>query len=160
MPSNTDSILSLRSSCNRCRFQKLKCTPAPRRLSIGEDTCQRCFRAKVPCIFSRRAQTRQSNDTRKTSREKSQPSADSSQPSPPASSSDRVSPDKSYLKYAKTLGDGATDLPMLDMDLNQMECWEPAIALDNFPIGTTTVGIGNLEGRSPVYSYDIMREYD
>lgn len=48
---------------------------------------------------------------------------------------------------------------MLDMDLNQIECWEPAIALDNFPMGTT-VGISSLEGRSPVYSYDIMREYD
>ncbi|OTA94986.1 hypothetical protein M434DRAFT_394198 [Hypoxylon sp. CO27-5] len=46
-----DAFQSIRSSCERCRFQKLKCVP------IGSDSrgsCQRCARAKVECVFGRR----------------------------------------------------------------------------------------------------------
>lgn len=43
---------SIRSSCERCRLQKLKCT-----LPDGSDIrgpCQRCARAQVECVFGRR----------------------------------------------------------------------------------------------------------
>ncbi|OTA57458.1 hypothetical protein K449DRAFT_424837 [Hypoxylon sp. EC38] len=46
-----DAFQSIRSSCERCRFQKLKCVP------IGCDSrgsCQRCARARVECVFGRR----------------------------------------------------------------------------------------------------------
>ncbi|KAF2471753.1 uncharacterized protein BDR25DRAFT_313655 [Lindgomyces ingoldianus] len=58
MPSSppSDIFLSIRTSCDRCRFQKLKCL-------ISEDSsnsmcCQRCARAMVPCVFSRRNKSR------------------------------------------------------------------------------------------------------
>ncbi|KAI1451847.1 hypothetical protein F4805DRAFT_70735 [Annulohypoxylon moriforme] len=37
----------LRSSCDRCHSQKLKCPKEP-----GVATCTRCFKAGTPCIFS------------------------------------------------------------------------------------------------------------
>ncbi|KAF2175893.1 hypothetical protein K469DRAFT_683363 [Zopfia rhizophila CBS 207.26] len=43
---------SIRSSCERCRFQKLKCTLPDG--SDGRGPCQRCARAKVECVFGRR----------------------------------------------------------------------------------------------------------
>ncbi|KAK3307750.1 uncharacterized protein B0T15DRAFT_391055 [Chaetomium strumarium] len=41
--------LSLRLSCDRCRAQKLKCS-----VPAGSQACQRCKRAKAPCVFGRR----------------------------------------------------------------------------------------------------------
>ncbi|KAL4880554.1 hypothetical protein BJY04DRAFT_219023 [Aspergillus karnatakaensis] len=52
MPPSVD-ILSLRSSCERCRFQKLKCT-----VPLDSSRCVRCCRAKVDCKFSRRTKGR------------------------------------------------------------------------------------------------------
>ncbi|KAL4971411.1 hypothetical protein BDW66DRAFT_155684 [Aspergillus desertorum] len=49
----TPDLLSLRSSCERCRFHKLKCTVPP-----NSTRCVRCARAKVDCTFSRRAKGR------------------------------------------------------------------------------------------------------
>ncbi|KAK4176931.1 putative transcriptional regulator love [Triangularia setosa] len=55
---------SIRSSCDRCRSQKLKCTlspePGPGNTSSereGHRPCQRCSKARVPCVFSRRLRT-------------------------------------------------------------------------------------------------------
>ncbi len=48
---------SIRSSCDRCRFQKLKCT-----VSSEAEKCDRCARAKVDCIFGRRARARRLSD--------------------------------------------------------------------------------------------------
>jgi hypothetical protein len=42
---------SIRSSCERCRSQKLKCAL---RNGSNQGPCQRCSRAKVECIFGRR----------------------------------------------------------------------------------------------------------
>lgn len=46
---------SYRTSCDRCRLQKLRCVP----FSDGDwlNACQRCTRARVPCVFSRRARS-------------------------------------------------------------------------------------------------------
>ncbi|CAG8216194.1 unnamed protein product [Penicillium nalgiovense] len=46
---------SYRTSCDRCRLQKLRCVL----LSDGDwlNACQRCTRARVPCVFSRRARS-------------------------------------------------------------------------------------------------------
>ena len=37
----------LRAACDRCHSQKIKC---PRR--EGSETCDRCMKARTPCIFS------------------------------------------------------------------------------------------------------------
>ncbi|KAJ5714952.1 uncharacterized protein N7483_012133 [Penicillium malachiteum] len=45
---------SRRSSCERCRFHKLRCTVVSDS-SDGSPRCVRCMRAKVDCVFGRRA---------------------------------------------------------------------------------------------------------
>lgn len=57
MASSNDRFQSLRMSCDRCRFQKLKCTLPPTTSPASGSPCQRCVRAKVACVFSRRAPT-------------------------------------------------------------------------------------------------------
>nr|A0A089GT84.1 RecName: Full=Pyrrolocin cluster transcription factor fsdR; AltName: Full=Pyrrolocin biosynthesis protein R [fungal sp. NRRL 50135]AIP87506.1 Zn2Cys6 transcription factor-like protein [fungal sp. NRRL 50135] len=61
---SSDAILSIRSSCDRCRSQKLKCivieTPS------GTACCQRCARAMVPCIFGRRSRSKRTTTTTTT----------------------------------------------------------------------------------------------
>ncbi|KAJ5951276.1 transcriptional regulator family: Fungal Specific TF [Penicillium vulpinum] len=53
MPVAPTSVQSYRTSCDRCRLQKLRCVP------VSDDdcshACQRCTRARMPCVFSRRA---------------------------------------------------------------------------------------------------------
>ncbi|PSR84127.1 hypothetical protein BD289DRAFT_453495 [Coniella lustricola] len=46
-------FLSVRSSCDRCRGQKLKCS-----VPSGSNTCERCARAKLVCVFGRRTPSR------------------------------------------------------------------------------------------------------
>lgn len=60
---------SIRASCDRCRAKKLGCTISTAETSqTGVQQCMRCARAKVDCIFSRRAPTRRkSSDTRRDS---------------------------------------------------------------------------------------------
>ncbi|KAJ5498173.1 hypothetical protein N7453_007224 [Penicillium expansum] len=65
MSGNPEAYLSIRTTCDRCRFHKLKCHPA--RSCFASDIesggpefgrCQRCIRAGTPCIFSRRTKSR------------------------------------------------------------------------------------------------------
>lgn len=51
-PASSDHTLSIRTSCNRCRAQKLKCIISD--YSNGSIRCQRCIRARVLCVFGRR----------------------------------------------------------------------------------------------------------
>lgn len=53
--------LSFRSSCDRCRSQKLKCTISPDS-SPDAPRCVRCCRAKLECVFSRRRGPGQAQD--------------------------------------------------------------------------------------------------
>ncbi|KAI0102471.1 hypothetical protein GGR51DRAFT_562644 [Nemania sp. FL0031] len=56
---SSEALLSFRTSCNRCRFQKLKCSIlASSEAPKGTICCQRCARAMVPCVFSRRSKSR------------------------------------------------------------------------------------------------------
>ncbi|KAK4247712.1 hypothetical protein C7999DRAFT_14287 [Corynascus novoguineensis] len=48
-----NALQSIRSSCDRCRLQKLKCTVQTAEPD-GPMVCERCVRAKVPCVFGRR----------------------------------------------------------------------------------------------------------
>ncbi|GAB1318243.1 Putative transcriptional regulator LovE [Madurella fahalii] len=48
---------SIRSSCERCRSQKLKCTLSSGAWPEGTPPCQRCLKARVPCVFGRRLRT-------------------------------------------------------------------------------------------------------
>ncbi|KAB8237688.1 Zn(II)2Cys6 transcription factor domain-containing protein [Aspergillus alliaceus] len=52
-----DSYLSMRASCNRCRFHKLKCVVNSEGNS-GRHECARCIRAKVECVYSQRARAK------------------------------------------------------------------------------------------------------
>ncbi|KAJ5204644.1 uncharacterized protein N7498_005523 [Penicillium cinerascens] len=54
--SNDGASLSLRLSCDRCRIQKLKCS-----VPTGSSDCQRCTRARVSCVFGRRAPSKRTN---------------------------------------------------------------------------------------------------
>ncbi len=47
-----NDVQAMRSSCDRCRSQKLKCTTPSG--NDGPGSCDRCARAKVSCVFSRR----------------------------------------------------------------------------------------------------------
>ncbi|RAL11490.1 Zn(II)2Cys6 transcription factor domain-containing protein [Aspergillus homomorphus CBS 101889] len=50
---------SFRSACDRCRTKKLGCTISAVETSrTGFPQCVRCVRAKLDCVYSRRAQTR------------------------------------------------------------------------------------------------------
>ncbi|KAJ5737004.1 uncharacterized protein N7483_002129 [Penicillium malachiteum] len=56
---------SLRASCDRCRAKKVCCTIYRAGKSRSEvQKCVRCVRAKVECVFSRRAQTRKTTHAR------------------------------------------------------------------------------------------------
>lgn len=58
MPTTSSNFQSMRASCDRCRFHKLKCTVASEDPSTGTRHCERCVRAKVDCVFSRRARAK------------------------------------------------------------------------------------------------------
>ncbi|KAL2697912.1 hypothetical protein AAEP93_010622 [Penicillium crustosum] len=51
------SHLSMRASCDRCRFHKLKCVLSSEE-SPSRHECARCIRAKVKCVYSPRAPAR------------------------------------------------------------------------------------------------------
>ncbi|KAH6845639.1 hypothetical protein B0I37DRAFT_189944 [Chaetomium sp. MPI-CAGE-AT-0009] len=57
-------LQSIRSSCDRCRLQKLKCTVQSMETD-GRMVCERCIRAKVPCAFGRRRRASRPSDTKK-----------------------------------------------------------------------------------------------
>ncbi|KAE8383147.1 hypothetical protein BDV26DRAFT_252204 [Aspergillus bertholletiae] len=61
---------SYRTSCDRCRLQKLRCVP-----SLSGD-CQRCMRARIPCVFSLRA--RSGRQSKRVDRVLGSPPTDSS----------------------------------------------------------------------------------
>ncbi|KAF4335198.1 C6 transcription factor [Fusarium beomiforme] len=48
------SFPSVRASCDRCRFHKLKCIANAEDKSVPQK-CARCIRAKVECVYSQRA---------------------------------------------------------------------------------------------------------
>lgn len=52
-----DSYLSMRASCDRCRFHKLKCVVNSEG-NPGRHECARCIRAKVECVYSQRARAK------------------------------------------------------------------------------------------------------
>ncbi|GAW20887.1 hypothetical protein ANO14919_104000 [Xylariales sp. No.14919] len=59
---------SIRSSCDRCRSLKLKCISSLQGSDTGGHPCIRCNRAKVECIFGRRAQASRNKDNKYTRR--------------------------------------------------------------------------------------------
>lgn len=59
-PATSNTLQSIRSSCDRCRLQKLKCTVPTE--SDGPVPCERCTRAKVPCVFGRRRRANRPRD--------------------------------------------------------------------------------------------------
>ncbi|KAH6627205.1 hypothetical protein B0J18DRAFT_163414 [Chaetomium sp. MPI-SDFR-AT-0129] len=57
-------LQSIRSSCDRCRLQKLKCTVQAVEPD-GRMVCERCVRAKVPCVFGRRRRASRPSESKK-----------------------------------------------------------------------------------------------
>ena len=95
-----DSVsLSLRLSCDRCRAQKLKCT-----VQAGYSTCQRCKRAKAPCVFGRRtASKRRLSRTERGERGSASPSVPPGSPMPPSPvATPRPPPPPSALESVST----------------------------------------------------------
>ncbi|KAI2669806.1 transcriptional regulator family: Fungal Specific TF [Penicillium roqueforti] len=85
MSASAKPTQSYRTSCDRCRLQKLRCVPS----SDGEwlNTCQRCSRARVPCVFSRRARSgRQPKKLDRTEEIPSTYSSESNASTPPLKS--------------------------------------------------------------------------
>ncbi|RFN48896.1 c6 transcription factor [Fusarium flagelliforme] len=62
---STQNNQSIRSSCDRCRSHKLKCTVAPENTRSGSSRCTRCIRAQVTCVFGHRSQSKRSTNVRK-----------------------------------------------------------------------------------------------
>ncbi|EFR01674.1 hypothetical protein MGYG_04677 [Nannizzia gypsea CBS 118893] len=106
MTSRSD-FQSLRSSCERCRFQKLKCTPLHKEQANKTPQCERCARAKVECVFSRRAQGRRhsQNPPSRVSQTKWKSGdfyVDTLTHLPPASDTSFLSPDSPQISPALT----------------------------------------------------------
>ncbi|KAL8326732.1 hypothetical protein RB597_003178 [Gaeumannomyces tritici] len=58
---------SIRASCDRCRSKKLGCVVSAARTGASALQCVRCLRAKVCCVFGRRAQNTRRNSSVKAS---------------------------------------------------------------------------------------------
>ncbi|KAI0802807.1 hypothetical protein GGR55DRAFT_663902 [Xylaria sp. FL0064] len=58
---------SIRSSCDRCRLHKLKCTISYSGAYAEPHPCDRCGRAKAACVFSPRVTAKRLNRSAKTS---------------------------------------------------------------------------------------------
>lgn len=56
---------SIRASCDRCRSKKLGCVISAPRMGASAQQCVRCLRAKVRCVFGRRAQNTRRNSAAK-----------------------------------------------------------------------------------------------
>ncbi|KAJ2982801.1 hypothetical protein NQ176_g1155 [Zarea fungicola] len=58
---SSDIIPAIRTSCDRCHLQKLKCSvPSSTDSPSTQRSCTRCDRAKVPCTFGRRSRPKRS----------------------------------------------------------------------------------------------------
>ncbi|KAH7222574.1 uncharacterized protein BKA55DRAFT_546087 [Fusarium redolens] len=78
---STRNSQSIRSSCDRCRSHKLKCTVSPENSRSVPHKCTRCIRAQVTCVFGPRSQSkRSSNNKSKTEKPKPEPPQKSSPP--------------------------------------------------------------------------------
>ncbi|KAJ5190100.1 hypothetical protein N7491_007857 [Penicillium cf. griseofulvum] len=76
------SHLSIRTACDRCRSQKLRCSLATQASDDESRQCTRCQRAKTDCVFSRRRRLGDSykaipEQARQTLQSSSLPSVDS-----------------------------------------------------------------------------------
>lgn len=76
------SHLSIRTACDRCRSQKLRCSLAAQGSDDEQRQCTRCQRAKTDCVFSRRRRLGDSykaihEQARQTLQSSSLPSVDS-----------------------------------------------------------------------------------
>ena len=76
------SHISIRTACDRCRSQKLRCSLAAQGSDDEPRQCTRCQRAKTDCVFSRRRRLgdsykAMSEQSRRTLQPSSLPSADS-----------------------------------------------------------------------------------
>ncbi|KAG5790790.1 hypothetical protein H9Q69_010158 [Fusarium xylarioides] len=81
---STRNSQSIRSSCDRCRSHKLKCTVSPEDSRSGPHKCTRCIRAQVTCVFGPRSQSK------RTASNKSKPDKSKPENEPPQKSSPPV----------------------------------------------------------------------
>lgn len=106
---------SIRSSCERCRFQKLKYTGpvGPE----GHGPCQRCARAKVDCVFGRRRPTSQISEPKRQSEPTTNNLSRATLPSPLTPSTASVTP-------VVTMANGPSIEPAADSTMFDMRGWD------------------------------------
>ncbi|KAF5691016.1 Zn2Cys6 transcription factor [Fusarium denticulatum] len=117
---------SIRSSCDRCRSHKLKCTVSPESSRSGPHKCTRCIRAQVTCVFGPRSQSKRS------SHGKSKPEKPKPELEPPQKSSPPVC---SSSLAGMNLGSPGAWTPWID----ELACQE---AEEPLPIDVNTAGDG------------------
>ncbi|KAF5581257.1 Zn2Cys6 transcription factor [Fusarium pseudocircinatum] len=118
---------SIRSSCDRCRSHKLKCTVSPENSRSGPHKCTRCIRAQVTCVFGPRSQSKRSSHS-KSKPEKLKPELE-----PPQKGSPSV---RSSSLAGNNLGSPGAWTPWID-ELSCQEIEEP------LPIDVSTAGGGS-----------------
>ncbi|KAL5356522.1 hypothetical protein BJX96DRAFT_171688 [Aspergillus floccosus] len=106
---------SIRSSCERCRFQKLKCTGPAGPDSHGP--CQRCARAKVDCVFGRRRPTSRISESKRGSEATTNNLSRPTLPSPLTPSTASVTP-------IVTIANGQRTEPAGDSTMFDMRGWD------------------------------------
>ncbi|KAK7746563.1 hypothetical protein SLS62_009360 [Diatrype stigma] len=107
---------SIRSSCDRCRFQKLKCT-----VLIDAEKCERCARAKVDCVFSRRAKARRLSDTQNQNVMDKRSSGHKHMPDPRPMELGSISP---VILDSFSESRVNNDYPLLDSQLRYRGTWD------------------------------------
>ncbi|KAF5247335.1 hypothetical protein FANTH_6426 [Fusarium anthophilum] len=114
---------SIRSSCDRCRSHKLKCTISPENSRSASHKCTRCIRAQVTCVFGPRSLSKRGSNNKSRS-EKPKPEPEPPQKSsPPLCSSSSLaginlgSP-VAWTPWIDELAYQATEEPPLPVDIN------------------------------------------
>ncbi|KAG0154906.1 hypothetical protein PDIDSM_478 [Penicillium digitatum] len=152
--SNDGASLSLRLSCDRCRIQKLKCS-----VPTGSSDCQRCMRARVSCVFGRRAPSKRTNK-----RAEQQSARPPSPPSPPSSphSSGSISLASASTRVAPVPGTQLDDKSDFDSvlpsgsDLYHLEhnSWDFQAPWENASLGLQGVGPDVPEYDAAMHGFD------
>ncbi|KAF5591816.1 Zn2Cys6 transcription factor [Fusarium pseudoanthophilum] len=124
---STRNSQSIRSSCDRCRSHKLKCTVSPEASRSGPHKCTRCIRAQVTCVFGPRSQSK------RTPSGKNRPEKPKPEPEPPHETSPPVC---SSSLAGMNLGSPGAWTPWID-DLASQETEEP------LPIDVDAAGDGS-----------------
>ncbi|RAK95568.1 Zn(II)2Cys6 transcription factor domain-containing protein [Aspergillus ibericus CBS 121593] len=146
MPSNSGSSctagpsLSLRLSCDRCRVQKLKCS-----VPAGARACQRCTRARVPCVFGRRTPSKRTNRRRNTT---------CTTPVTPPLTADLADTAPSAASGRAPTPESRIEAPPVVPELEDLGSCDPSSTWDSAALGLHGLAPHLSEGGSDTTGYD------